>query len=61
MVSNTVFIAIGILHINLEKTKCNKSTPPLNHTKHTLTHHLPQNHCRYTVTKSIQSVQVSDL
>ena len=54
MASNTVFIALGIRLSYLEKTECNKSTPPLTHTKHPLIPHLPKNHYRYTVKKSIQ-------
>ena len=49
MACNIVFIALGILLSYLEKTKCNKSTPPATHKKHPLMHHLLKNHCRYTV------------
>ena len=52
IVSNNIFIALGIPDNYLEKTTLIRSTLPLAHTKHLLIHHLLQYHCHCTANKS---------
>ena len=55
IVSNNIFIALGIPDNYLEKTTLIRSTLPLAHTKHLLIHHLLQYHCHCTANNSTRS------